>query len=56
MQFAVHRANNDIDEDSEIDSPLEPTSPQNYDDIPEDCPLVSERAGHGDHSVCPKLT
>ena len=49
----VHRPNltNDIEEDSEHESPLESLNPQNYDDIPEDCPLVSERAGHGDHSV-----
>ncbi|XP_044570584.1 anion exchange protein 3 isoform X3 [Drosophila ananassae] len=40
-----------IEEDSEYESQTEPlNNAQNYDDIPEDCPLVSERAGHGDHS------
>lgn len=29
---------------------VEPLHAQNYDEITEDCPLVSERAGHGDHS------
>ncbi|XP_052845770.1 anion exchange protein 3 isoform X4 [Drosophila gunungcola] len=40
-----------IEEDSEYESQTEPlNNAQNYDDIPEDFPLVSERAGHGDHS------
>ncbi|XP_043865955.1 band 3 anion transport protein isoform X6 [Drosophila mojavensis] len=40
-----------IEEDSEYESQTEQLSnAQNYDDIPEDFPLVSERAGHGDHS------
>ncbi|XP_030081444.1 anion exchange protein 3 isoform X6 [Drosophila hydei] len=40
-----------IEEDSEYESQTEQlTNAQNYDDIPEDFPLVSERAGHGDHS------
>ncbi|XP_022213728.2 anion exchange protein 3 isoform X4 [Drosophila obscura] len=40
-----------IEEDSEYESQTEPLNgAQNYDDIPEDFPLVSERAGHGDHS------
>ncbi|XP_037938410.1 anion exchange protein 3-like isoform X1 [Teleopsis dalmanni] len=39
-----------IEEDSEYESQNDPVNQQNYDDIPEDCPLVSERAGHGDHS------
>ncbi|XP_055842189.1 anion exchange protein 3 isoform X3 [Episyrphus balteatus] len=42
-----------VGEDSENDS-TEPTSCtitiQNYDDIPEDCPLVSQRAEHGHNS------
>lgn len=41
-----------IEEDNEDEHNNEPTNAQNYDDIPEDFPLVSERAGHGDHSVC----
>ncbi|XP_032599361.1 anion exchange protein 3 isoform X7 [Drosophila grimshawi] len=47
------RANDlNIEEDSEYESQTEPlnNNAQNYDDIPEDFPLVSERAGHGDHS------
>lgn len=40
-----------IEEDSEYENHNEPVNAQNYDDIPEDFPLVSERAGHGDHSV-----
>uniref|UniRef100_A0A1B0B3N5 Band 3 cytoplasmic domain-containing protein n=1 Tax=Glossina palpalis gambiensis TaxID=67801 RepID=A0A1B0B3N5_9MUSC len=39
-----------IEEDSEYENHNEPVNAQNYDDIPEDFPLVSERAGHGDHS------
>uniref|UniRef100_A0A1A9WG61 Anion exchange protein n=1 Tax=Glossina brevipalpis TaxID=37001 RepID=A0A1A9WG61_9MUSC len=35
---------------SEYENHNEPVNAQNYDDIPEDFPLVSERAGHGDHS------
>ncbi|TMW45509.1 hypothetical protein DOY81_009412 [Sarcophaga bullata] len=51
----VHRPknlNNDlnIEEDSEYEHNNEKNNAQNYDDIPEDFPLVSERAGHGDHS------
>ena len=54
--FSVHRPknlNNDlnIEEDSEYEHNNEKNNAQNYDDIPEDFPLVSERAGHGDHSV-----
>ncbi|XP_075163574.1 anion exchange protein Ae2 isoform X2 [Haematobia irritans] len=39
-----------IEEHKDYDLNNEPTNAQNYDDIPEDFPLVSERAGHGDHS------
>ncbi|XP_067644614.1 band 3 anion transport protein isoform X2 [Eurosta solidaginis] len=51
-QSTVHRKNElNIEEDSEYESTIDPVNPQNnYDDIPEDYPLVSERAGHGDHS------
>ncbi|XP_036336294.1 uncharacterized protein LOC118746557 [Rhagoletis pomonella] len=51
-QSNVHRKSElNIEEDSEYESTTDPVNPQNYDDIPEDYPLVSERAGHGDHSV-----
>ncbi|XP_028896668.2 anion exchange protein 3 isoform X4 [Zeugodacus cucurbitae] len=50
-QSNVHRKSElNIEEDSEYESPTDPVNPQNYDDLPEDYPLVSERAGHGDHS------
>ncbi|XP_054733466.1 band 3 anion transport protein-like [Anastrepha obliqua] len=50
-QSNVHRKSElNIEEDSEYESTTDPVNPQNYDDIPEDYPLVSERAGHGDHS------
>ncbi|XP_058985729.1 anion exchange protein 3-like isoform X3 [Musca domestica] len=39
-----------IEEQNEYEQGNEATNAQNYDDIPEDYPLVSERAGHGDHS------
>ncbi|XP_073840972.1 anion exchange protein Ae2 isoform X1 [Musca autumnalis] len=39
-----------IEEKNEYEEGNEATNAQNYDDIPEDYPLVSERAGHGDHS------
>ncbi|XP_059218992.1 anion exchange protein 3 isoform X3 [Stomoxys calcitrans] len=39
-----------IEEHTDFDHNSEPSNAQNYDDIPEDFPLVSERAGHGDHS------
>lgn len=47
--LAAIRPKNDlnIEEDSEYDPKNDNL---NYDDIPEDFPLVSERAGHGDHS------
>lgn len=50
--FSAARLNDlNIEEDSEYESQTEPlNNAQNYDDIPEDFPLVSERAGHGDHS------
>jgi len=48
---AVRTNDLNIEEDSEYESQTEPlNNAQNYDDIPEDFPLVSERAGHGDHS------
>ncbi|XP_036336293.1 uncharacterized protein LOC118746556 [Rhagoletis pomonella] len=51
-QSNVHRKSElNIEEDSEYESTTDPVNPQNYDDIPEDYPLVSERAGHCDHSV-----
>ncbi|KAM7358796.1 anion exchange protein Ae2 isoform 1-T4 [Cochliomyia hominivorax] len=51
----VHRTKNlnsdlNIEEDSEYEHNNDSSNAQNYDDIPEDFPLVSERAGHGDHS------
>lgn len=50
-QSNVHRKSElNIEEDSEYESTTDPVIPQNYDDLPEDYPLVSERAGHGDHS------
>lgn len=49
--YAVRTNDLNIEEDSEYESQTEQlTNAQNYDDIPEDFPLVSERAGHGDHS------
>lgn len=50
--ITVHRKSElNIEEDSEYESTTDPVNLQNYDDLPEDYPLVSERAGHGDHSV-----
>ncbi|CAD7003682.1 unnamed protein product [Ceratitis capitata] len=50
-QSNVHRKSElNIEEDSEYESTTDPVNTQNYDDLPEDYPLVSERAGHGDHS------
>nr|XP_036219890.1 band 3 anion transport protein isoform X5 [Bactrocera oleae] len=50
-QSNVHRKSElNIEEDSEYESTTDPVNLQNYDDLPEDYPLVSERAGHGDHS------
>lgn len=52
ITITVHRKSElNIEEDSEYESTTDPVIPQNYDDLPEDYPLVSERAGHGDHSV-----